>query len=45
MTSLRSVGASDPPATEPTVSDAELIAGDAEQFGLLFDRYASLLHR
>lgn len=40
MTSLRSVGDSDPPG-----SDAELVTGDAEQFGVLFDRYAGVLHR
>jgi RNA polymerase sigma factor (sigma-70 family) len=45
MTPLRSVGASDPPTAEPTLSDAELIAGDAEQFGVLFDRHAGSLHR
>ncbi|QKV80330.1 RNA polymerase sigma factor [Amycolatopsis sp. Hca4] len=42
MTSLRSVGDSDPPVVG---SDAELVTGDAEQFGLLFDRHAGALHR
>ena len=48
MTPLRSVGASDrlPPAGgSADVTDAELIAGNAETFGVLFDRHARRLHR
>jgi RNA polymerase sigma factor (sigma-70 family) len=43
MTPLRSLGASDPPSA--VASDAALIAGDAEEFGVLFDRHAARLHR
>lgn len=45
MTSLRSVRDGDPPVLGLPGSDAELVAGDAEQFGVLFDRYAGELHR
>lgn len=36
---LRSIGVS------PEATDAELVAGDAATFGVLFDRHARLLHR
>ncbi|MGW5742681.1 hypothetical protein [Amycolatopsis sp. NPDC003861] len=45
MTSLRAVGDSDPPVAGLPGSDAELVAGNAEQFGVVFDRYAGVLHR
>ncbi|MDT7725407.1 MAG: hypothetical protein QOI21_1983 [Actinomycetota bacterium] len=48
MTPLQSVGANDrPPSADlpSDVTDAELIAGDAATFGVLFDRHARRLHR
>jgi RNA polymerase sigma factor (sigma-70 family) len=48
MTPLRSARGNDrllPAGPVSDVTDAELIAGDAETFGVLFDRHARPLHR